>query len=69
MKFNFTLENLPPREKVTVSVSAHTEETFYFCTHLLMIYNANFRDLVLVCILVIQDPITSIESYMLYIVI
>ena len=50
VKFNFTLENLPPREKVTVSVSAHTEETFYFCTHFLMIYNANFRDLVLVCI-------------------
>ena len=44
------LKNLPPREKVTVSVSAHTEETFYFCTHFLMIYNANFRDLVLVCI-------------------
>ena len=43
-------ENLPPCEKVTVSVSAHTEETFYFSTHFLMIYNANFRDLVLVCL-------------------
>ena len=30
--------------------SAHTDETFYFSTHSLIIYNANFRDLVLVCI-------------------
>ena len=43
-------ENLPPCKKVTVSVSAHTEETFYFSMHSLIIYNANFRDLVLVCI-------------------
>ena len=66
VKFNFTLENLPPREKVTVSVSAHTEETFYFCTHFLMIYNANFRDLVLVCISHSRSNYQRNESYMLY---
>ena len=65
VKFNFTLENLPPREKVTVSVSAHTEETFYFCTHFLMIYNANFRDLVLVCI---SHSISNYQRWKLHVI-
>ena len=66
MKFNSRCENISPREK---GHGLCGENPLMHSKHFTCLSHANFRELVQACIKVIPDPITSVESFMLYIVI
>ena len=66
MKYFSRRENISPREKGHCLCG---ENLLMQSKHFTCLSHANFRDLVQVRIKVIPDPITSTESFMLYVVI